>query len=255
MNHGELDHGLGLTRVDFIVTIESAVIGQPGEGAFDDPALGKDNELGGLVAFDDLNPSAEHGVRPGQQFSGVAAIDVDFLEGGNDAKETDQHGTRPGTILNPRRMNPDGEKGSHDIYRDVLLASLDFLAGIETARPPFEALLTERESMMATDGSALRPAFCRIILRKACRTTSQMPSRRQRRRDPYTVFQGGKSFGNGRHWPPVFRTYSIPLISARKSCFGGRPLPRTAGKGFSTYGFSTSHCSSLRSLGYIAFSS
>jgi hypothetical protein len=113
--------------------------------------------------------------------------------------------------------------------------------------------LTERESTIATDGSALRPAFCRTVLRKARRMTSQVPSRRPRRRYPYTVFQGGKSFGNGRHWPPVFRTYDIPLISARKSCFGGRPLPRTVGKGFTTYGFSTAYCASLRSLGYIRF--
>jgi hypothetical protein len=68
------------------------------------------------------------------------------------------------------------------IYRDALLAPLGFLARIETALPLFEALLTERESMMATDGSALRPAFCRTVLRKACRMTSQVPSRRQRRR-------------------------------------------------------------------------
>jgi hypothetical protein len=88
-------------------------------------------------------------------------------------------------------MDHDGEKGSHDIYRDMLLASLDFLAGIETALPPFEALLTERESTMATDGSTLRPAFCRTARRKACRTTSQVPSRRPRRKYPYTVFQGG----------------------------------------------------------------
>jgi hypothetical protein len=63
-----------------------------------------------------------------------------------DAKETDQHGTRPGMILNPRRMNHDGEEGSHDIYRDMLFASLGFLADIETAQPSFEALLTELAS-------------------------------------------------------------------------------------------------------------
>jgi hypothetical protein len=58
MDHGELDHGLGLTGVDFIVAIESAVIGQPCEGTFGNPALGKNDELGGL-AFDDVNYPAE----------------------------------------------------------------------------------------------------------------------------------------------------------------------------------------------------
>ena len=64
----------------------------------------------------------------------------------------------------------------------------------------------------------------------------------------------GKSLGSIRHWQPVFSTDSIALISARKSCFGGRPLPRTAGKGFTTYGAKTAHGSSVKSVGYIASS-
>jgi hypothetical protein len=43
---------------------------------------------------------------------------------------------------------------------------------------------------------------------------SQRPSRRQRRKHPYTVCQGGKSFGNIRHGQPVFTTYSLPLTAA-----------------------------------------
>jgi hypothetical protein len=81
-----------------------------------------------------------------------------------------------------------------------------------------------------------------------------VPSRRQRRRYPYTVFQGGKSVGSMRHWQPVLRTYSMPLISVRKSCLGGLPLHGTAGNGLTTCGFSTAHCSSVRSVWYIASS-
>jgi hypothetical protein len=47
--------------------MESAVIGQPDEGTFDDPALGKDDEFMGLLAFDGFNRSTEHGLRPSQR--------------------------------------------------------------------------------------------------------------------------------------------------------------------------------------------
>jgi hypothetical protein len=59
--------------------------------------------------------------------------------------------------------------------------------------------------------------------RKACIALARLPSRRQRRKQPYTVCQGGKSFGKNRHWQPVFITYRIPLTVARKSCLGCRP--------------------------------
>ena len=253
-DHGELDHGLGLTRVDLVVTVQSSAIGQPSEGAFDDPAFGQHNELTGLVALDDFDDPAEHALCPLDELAGVAAIDVDFLEMADDAKQTNQYGTCAGTILDAGRMDDDRKDETERIYRDMLLAPFGFLARVETALPPFEALLTERESMMATVGLAFRPAFCRAASRSARMAMSHVPSRRQRRRYPYTVFHGGKSFGSMRHWQPVLSTYSMPLISARKSCLGGRPLLGITGNGFTTCDFRTAHCSSVRSVGYIASS-
>jgi hypothetical protein len=112
----------------------------------------------------------------------------------------------------------------------LLLSPPGFLARIITALPPFTALLTERESMRATEGAQFLPALCRASSRKAFMACSRRPSRRQRRKPLCTVCQGGKSFGNIRPWQPVFTTYSLPLTAARKSCFGKRPRRRTVGK-------------------------
>lgn len=79
MNHGELDHGLGLSRVDLVVSVQTAAVGEPGKGTLDDPPLGQHDGLAGLVAFDDFDDPAEHRLCPGNQFPGVAAVDVDFL--------------------------------------------------------------------------------------------------------------------------------------------------------------------------------
>jgi hypothetical protein len=151
-------------------------------------------------------------------------------------------------------MDHNRQNESHRIDGDMLLSPFGFLARVVTALPPFPALLTERESMIATEGSLFRPAFSRAASRKALMALAQRPSSRQRRKHPYTVCQGGKSFGRNRHWHPVFTTYNMPLTSARKSCFGGRPRRRTTGIGLTKCGDSIFHCASVKSLGYIALS-
>ena len=142
---------------------------------------------------------------------------------GGQAKQANQDRTCPDAVLNTGRMDHNRQNESHRINGDMLLSPLGFLARVVTALPPFPALLTERESMIATDGSLVRPAFSRAASRKAFMALAQRPSRRQRRKHPYTVCHGGKSFGRNRHWHPVFTTYNMPFTSARKSCFGRSP--------------------------------
>ena len=54
-------------------------------------------------------------------------------------------------------------------------------------------------------------------------TCSQTPCKFLRRKWSYTVFHGGKSFGNMRHWQPLFTTYSTALTIACLLCFGVLP--------------------------------
>lgn len=50
---GELDHGCRSVGVGFVVAGQAAVVHEPAEGAFDDPAAGLDMEAAdaGVVAF------------------------------------------------------------------------------------------------------------------------------------------------------------------------------------------------------------
>ena len=251
MDHGKLNHGFGLSGVDFVVAIEATRKREPREGPFNDPALWQDNELSGIATFDDRHRPGKHCRRPTDQFAGIAAIGKDLLNAGDQGKQANQERTCSNAILNARRMDHDRQKESQGVDGDVLFSPLGFLACVITALPPFPALLTERESMIETDGSLFRPALSRAASRKAFMALAQRPSSRQRRKQPYTVCQGGNSFGKNRHWQPVFTTYSMPLTSARKSCLGGRPRPRFADNGLTRCGFSFFHCSSVKSLGYI----
>ena len=61
MDHGDVNEGFAGLGMELIVFAEPAVVVDPGDGAFDDPAAGQQDEtLGGVRAFDDLqDPAAE----------------------------------------------------------------------------------------------------------------------------------------------------------------------------------------------------
>src|SRR3546814_14910203 len=57
-DHGEADEGSGGGGVAFEVAVEASVPADPGQGSFDDPSFGQDDELVHLAAFDDLDSPA-----------------------------------------------------------------------------------------------------------------------------------------------------------------------------------------------------
>ncbi len=255
MNHRELDHSPSLFGVALIISDQTSGEGKPCKGSLNNPSFGQDDEFAGIGTFDDLDYPAKYLGSPNDQFSRVATICEDMLDRGDQGKQANQQRPRADTILNSGRMDNHCEDEPHRIYRDVLLAALDLFAGIKTARPPFPAVFTERESIMATEGCAFFPILERAFLRKVFMAGSHVPPKRQCRNKSYTVCQGGNSLGKKRHWRPVFTTYSIPLISPQNFCSGGRPRRGCVGSGFTTNGASNSHCAYVKSLGYIIGSS
>ena len=71
----------------------------------------------------------------------------------------------------------------------------------------------------------------------------QVPSRCQRRNNPYTVCHGPYRSGRSRHCTPVRTRNRIPLISCRFGCLGGRPDFFPLGNNGSSF----AHCSFVRS--------
>ena len=83
-----------------------------------------------LGSFDDGNGPAEHCLRPVDQFAGVAAIDKDGFDRGEEAEQADQDRTRRNPILNPCRMHDHGQENTLGVDRDVALPAFGFLPGI-----------------------------------------------------------------------------------------------------------------------------
>ena len=150
------------------VPAEPAAAADPGEGAFDDPAFGKNDEAMQLATFNDLNG-------PGAGFCGGSSHDLPLIGGvGEDALDERKETARMSienepeaiAILDVGRMNDDLQQEAERVDKNVPFAAFDLLARIEALRidrgPPFCAPLALCASMMATVGLASRPAFSRV---------------------------------------------------------------------------------------------
>src|SRR5712692_8718011 len=100
-------------------------------------------------------------------------------------------------------------------------------------------------SMMAALGSGSRPIWVRTSRRKLLIAFSQVPSSFQRRKEWYTVFPLGKSWGICLHEQPVRRRYKIAFTISRREM-----VSRVAsGDGSGMNGARRSHWASVRSDG------
>jgi hypothetical protein len=120
-DHGEPDEGGDGARISLEITRQAAMAANPGQGSFDDPALGQDDELVQLVALDDLkHPTA--GAGSGCAWSLIAGIGEDprgprvspILRG-------DFHRERSacGKTARYRRARPKRKPGSCDQRQDA----------------------------------------------------------------------------------------------------------------------------------------
>lgn len=165
-DHGEADEGGDGSGVALEVAREAAVAADPGEGAFDDPAFGQDDEAMQLGAFDDLElPVAGAGDGRSHLRSPIAAVGEDDLDEGKQATGSPQQQTRAVAILHVGRMDRDVQQEAERIDEDMPLAARDLLARVEPLRidrrPPFCAALALWLSMTAAEGLASRPSFSR----------------------------------------------------------------------------------------------
>ena len=78
-------------------------------------------------------------------------------------------------------MHDDAQHIALRVDRDVTLAPFDLLARIVTPPPPFNAVLADCESTIATVGVGLRPPALRPCSRKDLVTRSQVPRNRHAR--------------------------------------------------------------------------
>ena len=111
---------------------QAAIAADPGQGSFDDPALGQDDEFVQLVALDDLeHPTAGPGSRSRGAGSLIAGIGEDALDEGEEAAGAPiENQPRPVAVLNIGGMNDDVQQEAERIDQDMAIAPGDLLARI-----------------------------------------------------------------------------------------------------------------------------
>jgi len=132
-DHGETDEGGGGSSVALEVAGQATVSTDPGQGALDDPAFGKDDEAMQLVALDDhQRPGAGLCEGGGGRGSLVAGVGEDALDEGKEATcglIEDQSCAI--TILHAGGMDDDAQEEAERVDEDMPLAAGDLLARIE----------------------------------------------------------------------------------------------------------------------------
>ena len=107
----------------------------PGQGSFDDPAFGQDDEIMRVGTLDDLeHPAACIGDRLCGLRSLIAGIGEDALDEGEGAARLSQNLTHAVAVLNVGRMHDNAQQESERVDQDVPLAARNRLARIEALR-------------------------------------------------------------------------------------------------------------------------
>ena len=135
-DHGETDESGGGSCIALEVARQAAVSTDPGEGAFDDPALGKTDEAMQLVSLDDFQrPGAGLCDGCGRLGSLVAGVGEDALDEGEEAARTlVKNQSRAIAILHIGRVDDDVQQEAERVDENVALAARDLLARIEALR-------------------------------------------------------------------------------------------------------------------------
>ena len=108
----------------------------PGKRAFNDPALGQDDEAMEFAAFDDLQlPGAGLGNRSGGLRSLIAGIGKDTLNEGEQTPGAPiKHQSRTVAILQVGGVDNDIQEQAERVDKNMPLAARDLLARIEALR-------------------------------------------------------------------------------------------------------------------------
>ena len=135
-DHGQSDEGSDGAGVALEIACQAAIAADPGQGSFDDPALGQYDEFVQLVALDDLeHPTAGAGSGLRGAWALIAGIGEDALDEGEQASGApiEYH---PGAvaILQISAMDDDVQEKAERVDENMPLATRDLLASIKALR-------------------------------------------------------------------------------------------------------------------------
>jgi hypothetical protein len=167
MDHSHVNHRFAAFRQRFVVLAQTTIAAEPGKGSFDDPTFGQNLETGDVVAaLDDLQDPVAQFSGPLDQFAGIPPIGPDQLQPREFPDQFGQHQLGPVAVLDIGGMHDEGQDQAQGVYDDVPLATLDLLAGVVAAGPPFSTVFTDWLSMIAAEGLGFRSAWTRTFWRR-----------------------------------------------------------------------------------------
>ena len=172
----------------------------------------------------------------------IASIGPDQPHAGKPPYQFIDDQLRSISIMDIGRMHHHRQQQPHGIYNDVSLSTVDLLASVIATRPPFS--VADWLSMMAALGVGLLPS----ALLWAAGPHGLVPMYHPVSIPENSTTRCPKAGGHAA-WLPcaaLRRTYTMPLTTSRRSTVRGLPPVLADGSREAR----TSHCSSVRSLGY-----
>jgi hypothetical protein len=135
-DHGEADERSSASGVSLEVAHEASIAADPCQRAFDNPALGQDNEIVQFGALDDFDhPTAAAGSSFCHARSLISGIGKDALDEREEAaRSLIENQPRAVAVLHVGRMNDDVQEQAERIDEDVPFAARNLLARIKALR-------------------------------------------------------------------------------------------------------------------------
>ena len=135
-DHGQPDEGSDGAGVSLEIARQAAIAADPGQGSFDDPALGQYDKFVQFIALDDFeHPTAGPGCGSRGAGSLIAGIGEDALDEGKEAAGASiENQPRSVAVLNIGGMDDDVQQETERIDKDMALAPGDLLARIKPLR-------------------------------------------------------------------------------------------------------------------------
>jgi len=182
VSHGDINERFARSGACVVVLTQATIRSQPGNRPFHHLASRQHVEarypMGTLAAVQEPATNALH---PFHHLASIAPIGPHHPQVRLLPMEVAHHQPCPVPVLDIGGMHHHRHHHAHGIHQQMACASVEVVASISPARPPFSVVVTDWLSRIAALGAASRPAATRTSVRRAAWMRTQVPSRCQNR--------------------------------------------------------------------------
>ena len=131
--HSDLNHGFTNISPIFIIFAEPAMLIQPCESSFDNPAAGKKKEaFGSLGTCNDFQCPSEMFPDPFNNASGISAIRNNCFQSGKSVENSRQQKLYTVSVLNISAVNNDCYYQAENICQNMTFSPVNLFAAVKT---------------------------------------------------------------------------------------------------------------------------